>query len=77
MAQDSRFGPRAQTPEQRATILRQMEAVCPGLTSKVSTYTTQLYERYVKGELPWGEVRALWGLHEKPAQPLNRPASTT
>lgn len=75
MPQDSRFGPRAQTPEQRATILKKMEAICPGIKTKASTHTVQLYEQYVKGELSWGEVRALRGLHEKSTTMPKRPGS--
>jgi hypothetical protein len=51
------FGPAAQTREQRARVLRQMQATFPNLKAKATTYATQLYDRYVAGELSWLQVR--------------------
>jgi hypothetical protein len=64
MADNPKFGSEAQTVQQHANILRQMEVVCPGLVTKASAYTQGLYGRYVAGELSWGEVRSLRGLNE-------------
>ena len=57
MAYDSRFGPTAQTPAQRARVLAQMQAVLPGLKTKVPPSARLLYARYVAGELSWPDVR--------------------
>ncbi|QKG56897.1 hypothetical protein GKZ68_09820 [Hymenobacter sp. BRD128] len=51
------FGPAAQTREQRARVLQQMQATFPRLKTKASAYARQLYERYVAGELSWLQVR--------------------
>lgn len=51
------FGPAAQTREQRAWVLKQMQATFPSLKTKATTYASQLYERYVAGELSWLQVR--------------------
>lgn len=56
---DARFGPHAQTPAQRATVLAQLEVATPGLVTKAPAHARQLYVRYVAGELSWAEVRAL------------------
>lgn len=55
MAYDSRFGPSAQTPEQRARVLAQMQRTLPGLR-KATSFARQLYARYVTGELSWLDV---------------------
>lgn len=57
MTYDSKFGPAAQTPEQRAWVLQQMQRVIPSLKTKATAYAKQLYARYVAGELSWGQVR--------------------
>jgi hypothetical protein len=57
MSYDAKFGPAAQTPEQRAWVLQQMQAMLPNLKVKVTAYAQQLYERYIAGELSWLEVR--------------------
>jgi hypothetical protein len=56
MAHNPKFGPVAQTPEQRAWVLEQMQRIIPSLTREVTTDTQQLYARYVAGELSWPEV---------------------
>ncbi|WP_310395415.1 hypothetical protein [Hymenobacter sp.] len=57
MAYDSRFGPNAQTPQQRAFVLAQLQATVPRLKTKATAYARQLYDRYVAGELTWVDVR--------------------
>jgi UDP-N-acetyl-D-mannosaminuronate dehydrogenase len=57
MTHNPKFGPAAQTPEQRAWVLEQMQRVIPGLKTKLNAYTQQLYARYVAGELSWQQVR--------------------
>jgi hypothetical protein len=57
MSYDAKFGPAAQTPEQRVWVLQQMQAMLPNLKVKVMAYAQQLYERYIAGELSWLEVR--------------------
>ncbi|UOQ52153.1 hypothetical protein [Hymenobacter cellulosivorans] len=56
---DSRFGPCAQTPRQRAYVLRQMQAANPTLYARASAYVQRLHARYVAGELSWPDVCAL------------------
>lgn len=55
MAYNPKFGPAAQTPEQRAWVLQQMQLIVPGLR-KATAQMQQLYARYVAGELNWAEV---------------------
>ncbi|MGI4874279.1 MAG: hypothetical protein ACRYFX_24230 [Janthinobacterium lividum] len=57
MAYNSKFGPSAQTPEQRTWVLQQMQEIIPSLKTKAPAYAQQLYQRYVAGELSWPEVR--------------------
>lgn len=57
MTHDSKFGPAAQTPEQRAWVLAQMQRMIPTLRTKMTTYSQQLYDRYIAGELSWSEMR--------------------
>ena len=57
MAYDARFGPAAQTPQQRANVLRQLQLVYPKLAIRATADAHQLYARYVAGELSWPEVR--------------------
>jgi hypothetical protein len=56
MAHNPKFGPSAQTPEQRAWVLEQMQRSIPSLKREATTHTQQLYARYVAGELSWPEV---------------------
>ncbi|MFD2720711.1 hypothetical protein ACFST9_18460 [Hymenobacter monticola] len=57
MAFDPLFGPNAQTPQQRANVLRQLQLTHPRLKTQATPYAQQLYARYVAGELSWGDVR--------------------
>lgn len=57
MVLNPKFGPCAQTPEQRAYVLKQLQAVNPSLKTKATAYAHQLYDRYVAGELTWADVR--------------------
>lgn len=57
MTYDPKFGPAAQTPEQRTWVLEQMQNVIPSLKTKATAYTRHLYSRYVAGELSWLQVR--------------------
>ncbi|MGI4742442.1 MAG: hypothetical protein ACRYG7_45370 [Janthinobacterium lividum] len=56
MTYNPKFGPAAQTPEQRAWVLEQMQRMIPSLKTKACAFTQQLYARYVAGELSWSEV---------------------
>lgn len=58
MAYDIRFGPSAQTPEQRALVLTQMRDAVPSLKVRPTAFGQQLFARYVAGELSWLEVHA-------------------
>lgn len=55
MTYDTRFGPGAQPPAQRARVLAQMQATLPSL-KKAPACARQLYARYVAGELSWLDV---------------------
>lgn len=57
MAYNYKFGPVAQTPEQRSWVLAQMQAICPRLQAAVTPYAEQLYSQYVAGELGWMDMR--------------------
>jgi hypothetical protein len=57
MATNPLFGPAAQTREQRARVLQQMQVTFPTLKTKTTTCASHLYERYVAGELSWLQVR--------------------
>lgn len=57
MTHNPKFGPAAQTPEQRAWVVEQMQRMIPSLNKKACAYTLQLYTRYVAGELSWTEMR--------------------
>jgi hypothetical protein len=59
MAYDTRFGPYAQTPTQRAYVLQQLQATKPRLKTQASAFAQQLYTRYVAGEITWADVRQL------------------
>jgi hypothetical protein len=59
MVYDSKFGPGAQTPEQRAWVLAQMQDCLPSLKRKVTAFTQSCYDRYIAGELSWQEMRQL------------------
>ena len=67
MAHDPKFGPSAQTPAQRAFVLRQLQDVNPSLKTKATAYARQLYARYVAGELGWPEVRQALDLADSPS----------
>ncbi|RYE88994.1 MAG: hypothetical protein EOO37_05815 [Cytophagaceae bacterium] len=56
MVYNPKFGPAAQTPEQRAWVLAQMQRMIPDLKTKATTYIQHLYARYVAGELSWAQV---------------------
>ncbi|RZJ94015.1 MAG: hypothetical protein EOO60_03965 [Hymenobacter sp.] len=56
MIHDPKFGPAAQTPEQRAWVLSQMQRMIPSLRTKATAYTRQLYDRYIASELSWNEL---------------------
>jgi hypothetical protein len=66
MPYDSRFGPDAQTPAQRAQVLRQMQAANPALYAKAKVGAQQFYARYVAGELTWAQVRGGLGVRSEP-----------
>jgi hypothetical protein len=57
MSHDYKFGPAAQTPEQRAWVLEQMLAAMPSLKTMENAQTRQAYDRYIAGELSWTEMR--------------------
>jgi len=57
MAYDYKFGPQAQTPEQRAWVLQRMQEVMPSLKTKATAHARQLYAQYIAGELSWVQVR--------------------
>ncbi|RFP63558.1 hypothetical protein D0N36_18710 [Hymenobacter lapidiphilus] len=57
MAYDTRFGPSAQTPEQRAAVLELMLTFLPRLKTKAPPAAQQFYDRYVAGELSWEQMR--------------------
>ncbi|UOR06482.1 hypothetical protein MUN82_05145 [Hymenobacter aerilatus] len=56
MAHNPKFGPFAQTPQQRAHVLRQMLVVRENMGLKTPAPAQVLYQRYVAGELSWQEV---------------------
>ena len=57
MEYDPKFGPGAQTPDQRRLVLERLQDAIPSLRTKASHYAHRLYVRYVAGELSWSEVR--------------------
>ena len=57
MEYNPKFGPGAQTPSQRRTVLMRLQDAIPSLRTKATPYAKQLYGRYVAGELSWPEVR--------------------
>lgn len=57
MADDPKFGSNAQTPQQRASVLAQLQVVYPRLRTHATAQALTLYERYVAGELSWPQVR--------------------
>ena len=52
------FGPAAQTPEQRARVLEQMQQTIPSLRAHAQRhgFVQHLYAQYVAGELSWRQV---------------------
>lgn len=57
MAYNTKFGPGAQTPEQRAWVLEQMQEILPSLKTRITVYVQQCYDRYIAGEFSWQEMR--------------------
>ena len=57
MSYNTKFGPTAQTPQQRAWVLAQMRDAIPGLKKNATPYARDVFARYVAGELSWPEVR--------------------
>ncbi|WP_201980694.1 hypothetical protein [Hymenobacter rubidus] len=57
MSYDPRFGPAAQTPVQRANVLRQLLTTYPKLGAATPALAQQLFASYVAGELSWCDVR--------------------
>jgi len=57
MNHDPKFGPAAQTPEQRAWVLNQMQEAIPTLKRRLNAHVRQLHARYVAGELSWTQMR--------------------
>ncbi|WP_324680077.1 hypothetical protein [Hymenobacter sp. GOD-10R] len=75
MAYNRKFGPAAQTPQQRAHILHQLLILAAEAHGKPSPHDQHLYQRYVAGELSWVEILAFqearkgWsGLRASPAR---------
>jgi hypothetical protein len=56
MAYNPKFGPAAQTRQQRAYVLAQLQAVHPSLKTKATAYARHLYARYIVGQLSWWDV---------------------
>ncbi|MFD1469325.1 hypothetical protein ACFQ48_13930 [Hymenobacter caeli] len=67
MEKTPKFGPAAQTPQQRSYVLAQMQAVFPALKTKATAYTRHLLDRYVAGELSWADVRRALDTEAGPA----------
>jgi hypothetical protein len=57
MLNDPKFGPAAQTPEQRAWVLHQMLDAIPGLKRGLNSRIRLLHARYIAGELSWIQMR--------------------
>lgn len=53
-----KFGPDAQTSEQRAQVVEKMQQTIPllRLKAKLSAHVRQLYAQYVAGDLSWQQV---------------------
>jgi hypothetical protein len=51
------FGPAAQTPEQRAWVVKQMQQALPCLKKQLNAQASALYDRYVAGEMSWQQIR--------------------
>ncbi|MET4105440.1 hypothetical protein [Hymenobacter sp. UYP22] len=56
MLYNDKFGPAAQTTQQRARILKQLVALTASPRTRIPTHVRNLYQRYVAGELSWQEV---------------------
>ena len=56
---DPKYGPNAQTPQQRADVLHQMQQANPSLYKSATSYVHRLYARYIAGELSWTDVSVL------------------
>ena len=59
MHNDPTYGPQAQTPAQRAHVLRQMQAANPDQHTHLTREVQALYARYIAGELSWAQVQAV------------------
>ncbi|WP_019948472.1 hypothetical protein [Hymenobacter aerophilus] len=57
MEYNAKFGPSAQTPDQRRFVLLRLLDAIPSLRTRATPYARQLYNRYVEGEMSWHEVR--------------------
>lgn len=57
MSYDPRFGLAAQTPQQRAFVLQQMQEVIGSLKRQTSPGARHLFARYIAGELSWQQMR--------------------
>ncbi|MDU0369430.1 hypothetical protein ACFPAF_03420 [Hymenobacter endophyticus] len=51
-----KFGPAAQTTQQRAHSLNQLVALTASQRTRIPTHVRNLYRRYIVGELSWQEV---------------------
>jgi hypothetical protein len=56
MLYNDKFGPAAQTPQQRKRILQQLLAIAATAQTKYPAHAPGLHQRYVAGELSWAEV---------------------
>ncbi|MGI4740762.1 MAG: hypothetical protein ACRYG7_36805 [Janthinobacterium lividum] len=54
---NTKFGPVAQTPAQRARVVTQMHQALPSLKKQLNASAKALYARYVAGELSWQQMR--------------------
>jgi hypothetical protein len=54
---NSKFGPAAQTPAQRAWVVTQMHQALPRLKKHLTAPAQALYARYIAGELSWQQMR--------------------
>ena len=57
MSYNTKFGPAAQTPTQRAGVMQQMQAALPELKKSFTAIAQVLQARYIAGELSWTEMR--------------------
>lgn len=57
MTYDPKFGPAAQTPEDRAWVLYQMQQTIPSLKKSLNARSRALHAKYINGELSWSQMR--------------------